>query len=378
MSFSHSITHASSISTKNLLKDYQQVEDQKPTERSQYTVSVRRKGNSLFFFKEISENSSGDLEGDICSENFMSWLIKLIIPREPGTDTVFKDIEDAFPCGLLVEAIEGFRSFGSFYEVQLLFLLLFGRITGVGEITAIWLLMAETDGKMHGNIGVNGRNETVKLDNGETRLAKDFSTNERFPISDSDIDNLPLPPSFVKERGSTWFKKSLDPLFLAILWLLSCKKSIRTEVNSTLLKFILLPPELLRYSIECLIKNKFDQTRHFTQITKRIERTREFALKSKSFRNYMLDDKSQMDLKNALRHLQTVKLPGDLTTAQVSPSLREKAQLEYQSLQRESKRLMSSYSLSFKIGYPIMILLIGCFIFYLGQAINDRTHRLSR
>lgn len=357
-------------SLKNVLSDYKET-NEKPARSSQYPVRILSKENSRYFFKPIGSSKNAEIDIDIRSENFISQFIRMIVPREPKTDIIFENEDDEYPIGFISKKVEGFKDFDSYNYLHFIFSLLSGRITGIGDICAIWLLTAEGDGKVLGNVGANNKNQAIKLDNGETRLKYYHpGLSRRFPIKANDIDNLPLPPYFVKNKskGSTWFYPFNSRLFLLVLLLLSCKKSIRAEVNTTVLKFILIHPGFIALLISHLIRrNNYAENCLLEQIQERMSDARKSALHSKSFRKFMNEKSAEIELKNFKQNLETFKLPRETPLAELCPGYKEEIDNTFNSLKNDAKNYANPDSLNFKINSTAVILLLGMAILFLTR-----------
>lgn len=358
---------------KSLLQDY--AEEKKHNVRidaSQHNITLLKKSNTLYFFK-FPARYIEETEIDIRSECLIGQFLRMLIPRQPEVNLLFKsDAEGAPPLGILSKKVDGFKSFASIGFLKLAYLLLSGSVTGLGEICALLMLTCERDGKVSGNIGVNSHRQTIKLDGGETMLAKfDSQLAARYPIREKDINNLPLPPDFVKRRGITWLYSHLENRELILLWLLSFKKNVRHEINSTLLKFILVPDifnyHLTRYLLTPMCRPADLQC----QLKKRAADVKIAALKNKSFRTYIKSQQAEKDIKDYTLHLDKFTLSDTVKISDSSPDYKTSVIQEFRSLKESSQKYIASYSLSFKVGVAAVMLLLSALIMFSSSHFFD-------
>jgi hypothetical protein len=297
----------------------------------------------------------------------------MLIPRQPEVNLLFKsNAEDATPLGVLSKKVDGFKSFASIGFLKLIYLLLSGSITGFGEICTLLMLTCERDGKAGGNIGINSQRQTMKLDGGETMLTKfDCELAARYPLREEDINNLPMPPAFIKRRSIIWLYFHLGSNELILLWLLSFKKNIRNEINSTLLKFILIPENFSHHLTKYLLTPMCRPEDLQRQLKRRVTDAKIVALKNKSFRTYVKSFQAKKELENFIHHLDTFTLSDKVKLSDLSPAYKTTVIQEFHSLKESSQKYIVSYSLSFKVGVAAVILLLSALIIFVSSHIVE-------
>lgn len=265
--------------------------------------------HSTWFFKQIATSICEGVKDDIESEVIVQEFMRLILPRQPKTRALIScDME---PSGILSKAVSNFRSFGSMNSLMLIYRVLFGEITGLGEISTMLLHLCEEDAKLDGNIGADVNNEAVKLDGHETQLARrDFEFAQRHPLTMSDISNLPRPPAYV---NSNWLNNNSDGPYSSLWFLMSFNARFHLEVNRTLLKLIVLPDIF----IEQLIHNNSTRSDYIkiaiiAQFIERKKILKEQALQIPSFISFIADDNHQTELEKFAANLKEFTLPGSV------------------------------------------------------------------
>lgn len=324
-----------------------------PIDPATYKLNYLQGKNSNHFFKE--------LQGDtIHAEHFIQELMRLIIPREPKTRVLYKDNDQ--PVGIILKEVEGFISLDNLNGLYLIYCLLAYKIKGLGEICAMLMITCERDAKLKGNVGVNSQNQVVKIDGNEAMFGMaNGELSLLYPIDARNIERLPLPPSYVEEKGGNWFNTVDQKHLLKVFWLLSFYKTFRDEVNSTLLRFFMLP--------EICYRNLLDQTipeesiKFQEQFLERQNLVQEAALRSPSFCRYLQTDKPKKEMQKFFSHLNKFTLAKKCKLAELSQDDQNEVLQKLQQLKPSREQYKPSFYTCFRTGIDIAIGLLSLVMF---------------
>jgi hypothetical protein len=232
--------------------------------------------HTIIKVRDISPSPSAGLRGDLSEAYSLSFFAK---EYEKGDITAFREVVAYAFCHLIsfrqpkVFFVEGEKNDYVFSEevVEIKLLsdidpdiikknLANGVYTGLGTILILALFLNEVDLKM-GNIALDNKNRLIKLDNEESFASlKDPKRELTSVITEEDIDSLPdifnyKPWNFLDFilQGKKGFTKIFDHEN-------KDNPQLRLDVNSTILRIILLPKAFISAFINSFSTNEKQQS----------------------------------------------------------------------------------------------------------------------
>jgi len=210
-------------------------------------------------------------------------LFRLFINHQPKTRLV---IDESNPEYAYVnsKAVQGFTPLEKMPSHRLSSDLLSGKFKGLGEVSVIALLLGESDFKF-GNMGVDKDNNVTKLDGGWC-FGSMQDEKRKDKIRKATIADLPC----ADVGAYNWLDyivggQKCIPQIANLR--LQNNPAFREEVNTAILKVLLLPDPLFYRLIEHYISDHKEIKNLTTFIIKRKNQLREAALQNKSFLEFI-------------------------------------------------------------------------------------------
>lgn len=229
---------------------------------------------------------------------------RFILPSQPKTRLAVNENGEYF---ILSKEVPEFRSF---YEKEPAFSTTKEKLEnrtyfGLGEVLIVALVITEADLRT-ANIGVNDKGQVVKIDGDNCFAGLDpFYAGRSFIITEEILRNLP----FIDK--SQYQGEWLDPCISDVVSKeLGSTPSFRHEIDSTILKIILLPESLIR---EFVLAYNLESSRSEALIGELLTRQQALqfaALTNESFLNYLVSDQIDEDLSTQIQYWSTFTTTG--------------------------------------------------------------------
>lgn len=272
------------------------------------------------WFQKYEENYEVALAEVIANE-----LFRLMIPGHPQSQLVLDNEGKTF---VTTKGIKGFRSFDEpeFLEdiERLMEDIKNQYYTGAGLTILGAVLMEEIDFKF-GNIGINEKNQIIKIDGdwcfSSLRLGGDYPC----PITAELLDSFPFltknynPFNFfgIMDEG----KIILDPLLVNAYDNLGNSAAFRQEMNAFLLRALVIPAYVFREMMEKCLPDYLTENQRsilldhvekvYTVLLTRRGDLEKAAFENKNFRDYLQSPEAQEELENYEAILLSFKLNPD-------------------------------------------------------------------
>jgi hypothetical protein len=342
---------------------------------------------SFWFFKQTAARAATAIENearviDVTAEVIAQEFMRLISPHQPKTRAISSTVDQQFPNGILSQVVEGFQPLNNINIFKLLYLFVRGKATHLGEVVVLLLYCCERDAKLSGNVGMDKHNRIIKLDGNETDLSKPQQTDElhlRYPITEKVIQNLPLPPTYVKRYGLNWLDQRDEQTtsLSLLLQLLSYSKYFQEEVHGTILRLLLLPPIFIEQLIKTHAPDNHDyQNKVINQFKQRTILLREKALNTTAFRTYLNRPSIKNEINIFLADLENFRLPGRIKITEHCGDYRAALNIQYGKLQIISTKATQAKNSTDLMYIIIQLALLGVFLLLL-KSIFSRTDNVE-
>lgn len=273
---------------------------------------------SQWFVKEFSHPAHAKWEA-IAQEIF-----RLFLPNQPRT-RIARD-PDTNVHYVLSENIPGYRQLPSLSSPEIA-AFTSGKYHGLGGVLILSLFLQEVDLK-NGNIGLNDRNQVIKIDSewcfASLQDPRRFPE-QKSPITPSIIQALPDPLHYFAYNWLSYQSEGRRyhlPLLENFKKALQQCPSFHTEMYQAILKILLTPTSAWQRLIDAHLEAGSEQLLHF--INERQQTLQACTEQLKAYQDYLLTEDAEQIMENYPKQLDDFlsAYPPPVSTTRNSPSLR--------------------------------------------------------
>ena len=293
--------------------------------------ALPKKYHAMWYMKKIKNNNAAIRE--LVGQEFF----RLLIPNHPKTRITN---DGASPSYVLSKEVPSFQTLDEIPQTIVKEHIQNHVYKGLGDVLVVSLLLNEIDLKF-GNLGIDDQDHFIKIDGDWcfARLTEQFKSHN-FIINEKGLRDLPF---LFESYAFNWLDIILaDTLKTSKIFDKDFSKDLyfRAEVNSTILRILILPDDLIKAFINSYITGE-DAANIYNEITQRKSALKEAALANKDFKEYVKSDPAKETFINYRNYLQNFK-----TTSKnhlVIDNLKNRLEQKFESLRKEKNNLFSLF-----------------------------------
>jgi len=268
-------------------EDYEFLEMHSAVNKVSHSVELHEKikNQKTWFMKYFAPEKYDIAQREVYAQE----LFRVFIPNHPKYRIMLDNRDDMY---VISKGVSDFYSFatrsGVFLGDDFHYGVLSGKYKNMGEVMVMSLLMNEIDLKI-GNMGVDGSNQVVKIDGDWCFAAARLKGN--YAITEDVINRLPDPGHYQPHNWYIYYKAGIAQDISDIRTKELNSPEFRNEVNSALLKAILLPDEVfIRLAHHHMQPELADQSANI--MLERRKQLQESALRNESFLEFLQSDQA--------------------------------------------------------------------------------------
>jgi hypothetical protein len=268
-----------------------------PSDEDTESLINSTKYQNLWFLKHVKDLSSALME--VLAQEYF----RLITPEQPKTRLVVDD-NYGVDFYVLSKKVPGYVSLGAIDPDSKIAT---GEYRGLGAVLVTSLVMNERDLKIS-NMGIHSNGTIIKIDGGWcfAKLKDPRFYLKDFQITSADLERLPI----VKDYDAfNWLDSIIEGSYKVdnITHEISENAEFRQEVNESIFKNIILPPELVDLFVKSYVEDEEMSYILTAEILDRQEQLKDAALQTKSFKDFLDSAEAEKCLQNYLEYLQNFK-----------------------------------------------------------------------